>query len=79
MIFYQTIAKRLLESKQTIPHYYLTVDVEMDEVIEVRKTFNEDLKHEGFLYVLLVFEKLMSILKFFIVALSAITFLLHFI
>lgn len=26
------IAKRLLESKTTIPHYYLTVDVNMNEV-----------------------------------------------
>lgn len=26
------IAKRLLESKLTIPHYYLTVDVNMDQV-----------------------------------------------
>lgn len=26
------IAKRLLESKTTIPHYYLTVDINMDEV-----------------------------------------------
>lgn len=26
------IAKRLLESKVTIPHYYLTMDVNMDEV-----------------------------------------------
>lgn len=29
------IAKRLLESKITIPHYYLTVDVNMDQVIFV--------------------------------------------
>jgi pyruvate/2-oxoglutarate dehydrogenase complex dihydrolipoamide acyltransferase (E2) component len=29
----QTIAKRLLQSKQTIPHYYLNVDVLMDDVI----------------------------------------------
>lgn len=26
------IAKRLLESKVTIPHYYLTVDVNVDQV-----------------------------------------------
>nr|CAB3238150.1 dihydrolipoyllysine-residue acetyltransferase component of pyruvate dehydrogenase complex, mitochondrial [Phallusia mammillata] len=40
-------AKRLLESKQTIPHYYLTVDVEMDKVLELRKSFNNELKEEG--------------------------------
>lgn len=31
------IAKRLLESKITIPHYYLSVDINMDEV---RISFN---------------------------------------
>ncbi len=30
----KTIAKRLVESKATIPHYYLTVDVQMDEVFK---------------------------------------------
>lgn len=29
----QVIAKRLLQSKQTIPHYYLTVDIEIDELL----------------------------------------------
>ena len=29
----QTIAKRLLQSKQTIPHYYLTVDIEINELL----------------------------------------------
>lgn len=29
----QTIAKRLLQSKQSIPHYYLSVDIEMDQVL----------------------------------------------
>jgi pyruvate dehydrogenase E2 component (dihydrolipoamide acetyltransferase) len=29
----QTIAKRLLQSKQTIPHYYLTVELEIDELL----------------------------------------------
>jgi len=37
----KVIATRLLESKQTIPHYYLTADIEMDEVLKVRKTFND--------------------------------------
>lgn len=37
----QTIAKRLLQSKQTIPHYYLTVDIEMDAVMKLREEFNK--------------------------------------
>uniref|UniRef100_H2YN62 Acetyltransferase component of pyruvate dehydrogenase complex n=1 Tax=Ciona savignyi TaxID=51511 RepID=H2YN62_CIOSA len=40
-------AKRLFESKQTIPHYYLTVDVEMDKVVALRKSFNTELEKEG--------------------------------
>lgn len=43
----QVIAKRLLQSKQTIPHYYLSVDVEMDKVIKLRKELNELLKKEN--------------------------------
>lgn len=34
MLPFQTIAKRLQESKQNIPHYYLTVDINMDELLE---------------------------------------------
>ena len=30
----KTIAKRLTESKQTVPHYYLSVDINMDNVLE---------------------------------------------
>ncbi len=30
----KTIAKRLVESKTTIPHYYLTSEIVMDEVIK---------------------------------------------
>lgn len=33
-------AERLTLSKQTIPHFYLTVDVEMDELIKVREELN---------------------------------------
>jgi len=40
----KTIAKRLTESKQTIPHYYLSVDINMDELIELRKTLNGESK-----------------------------------
>lgn len=40
------IAKRLLESKQTIPHYYLTIDIRMDNVIAVREQFNKILEKD---------------------------------
>lgn len=38
----KVIAKRLLESKQTIPHYYLSVDIRVDDLLEVRKQLNLD-------------------------------------
>lgn len=41
------IAKRLLESKTTIPHYYLTVDCCMDEIIKLRARLNKSLEKEG--------------------------------
>ena len=43
----KTIARRLSESKQTVPHFYLTVDCEIDQLLEVRKELNarsDDLK-----------------------------------
>lgn len=40
------IAKRLLESKQTIPHYYLSIDVKMDAALEMREQFNKMLEKE---------------------------------
>ena len=36
----KTIARRLTQSKQTVPHFYLTVDVELDNLLEVRKQIN---------------------------------------
>ncbi|KAK3743340.1 hypothetical protein QZH41_013906, partial [Actinostola sp. cb2023] len=36
----QVIAKRLVQSKQTIPHYYLSLDIRMDDLINVRKQLN---------------------------------------
>ncbi|XP_068936474.1 dihydrolipoyllysine-residue acetyltransferase component of pyruvate dehydrogenase complex, mitochondrial [Petaurus breviceps papuanus] len=36
----RVIAQRLMQSKQTIPHYYLSIDVNMGEVLEVRKELN---------------------------------------
>jgi len=37
----KVIAARLLESKQTIPHYYLTIDITMDETLKLRKSLND--------------------------------------
>ncbi|OQR79322.1 dihydrolipoyllysine-residue acetyltransferase component of pyruvate dehydrogenase complex [Tropilaelaps mercedesae] len=36
----QTIAKRLTESKQQIPHYSLTVEIEMDRLLKLREELN---------------------------------------
>ena len=36
----KVIASRLTESKQSIPHYYLKVDIEMDRIMELRSKFN---------------------------------------
>uniref|UniRef100_A0A1B6KFX3 Acetyltransferase component of pyruvate dehydrogenase complex n=1 Tax=Graphocephala atropunctata TaxID=36148 RepID=A0A1B6KFX3_9HEMI len=41
------IAKRLLQSKQTIPHYYLSVDVNIDEVARLRTKMNTLLEKQG--------------------------------
>ncbi|MBL7856957.1 MAG: pyruvate dehydrogenase complex dihydrolipoamide acetyltransferase [Cyclobacteriaceae bacterium] len=37
----KTIAKRLAESKFTAPHFYLTMEMNMDKAIEARKSMNE--------------------------------------
>jgi pyruvate dehydrogenase E2 component (dihydrolipoamide acetyltransferase) len=45
--FRSVTAKRLLLSKTTIPHYYLTVDFELDNALKVRKDLNEQLAADG--------------------------------
>lgn len=37
------IAKRLVESKQTVPHFYLSIECQMDLVITVREQINANL------------------------------------
>jgi len=37
----KTIAKRLSSSKFTAPHFYLTMEINMDKAIEARKSMNE--------------------------------------
>lgn len=39
-------AERLTQSKTTIPHYYLTMDVEVDELLKVREELNSAAKGE---------------------------------
>jgi pyruvate dehydrogenase E2 component (dihydrolipoamide acetyltransferase) len=41
------IAKRLLESKTTVPHYYLTVHCNVDKILSLRARFNKELEKEG--------------------------------
>jgi pyruvate dehydrogenase E2 component (dihydrolipoamide acetyltransferase) len=43
----KTIAKRLVEAKQTIPHFYLTVDCRLDELLAARKRLNARSPLEG--------------------------------
>ncbi|XP_077294358.1 dihydrolipoamide S-acetyltransferase muc isoform X3 [Arctopsyche grandis] len=42
-----TIAKRLLQSKTTIPHYQLSVDINVDKISKMRSAFNKQLEKEG--------------------------------
>lgn len=37
----KTIARRLGESKFTAPHFYLTMDIDMDEVVRARESVNQ--------------------------------------
>lgn len=36
----KTIARRLTESKQTVPHFYLTIECELDELLALRTRLN---------------------------------------
>jgi pyruvate dehydrogenase E2 component (dihydrolipoamide acetyltransferase) len=37
----KTIARRLVEAKSTVPHFYLTVDCELDALLALRKQLND--------------------------------------
>ncbi|WP_425364001.1 pyruvate dehydrogenase complex dihydrolipoamide acetyltransferase [Candidatus Tisiphia endosymbiont of Hybos culiciformis] len=41
------IAKRLLESKQTIPHFYLSIECNMDKLFDIREDINKSLMEES--------------------------------
>jgi pyruvate dehydrogenase E2 component (dihydrolipoamide acetyltransferase) len=42
----QTIARRLVQSKRSIPHFYVSIDVLMDALFELRRQFNDLVKPE---------------------------------
>jgi pyruvate dehydrogenase E2 component (dihydrolipoamide acetyltransferase) len=41
------IARRMLESKQTVPHFYLTVDLEIDALLAARQAINDVARKQG--------------------------------
>ena len=43
----QTIAKRLVESKTNAPHFYLSVDCNIDDLLFFRKKVNNEFSEEG--------------------------------
>jgi pyruvate dehydrogenase E2 component (dihydrolipoamide acetyltransferase) len=43
----KTIARRLQESKQFVPHFYLTVDCEIDRLLKAREEINAGAPKEG--------------------------------
>ncbi|WP_394653293.1 pyruvate dehydrogenase complex dihydrolipoamide acetyltransferase [uncultured Sphingomonas sp.] len=43
----KTIARRLTESKQTVPHIYLTVDIRLDALLKLRSDLNKALEARG--------------------------------
>ncbi|MFP4144346.1 MAG: pyruvate dehydrogenase complex dihydrolipoamide acetyltransferase [Phycisphaeraceae bacterium] len=43
----KTIARRLVESKTTVPHFTVTVAIDMDPVINLRKQINQQLEPQG--------------------------------
>jgi len=43
----KVIAKRMAESKQTAPHFYVTMDCEIDALLETRKELNDRAPKDG--------------------------------
>lgn len=43
----KAIARRLTESKQTVPHFYLTIDVDAEPLMNARKSVNAVLESDG--------------------------------
>ena len=43
----KTIARRLTEAKQQVPHIYLTVDIQLDALLKLRGELNKGLESRG--------------------------------
>jgi len=43
----KTIARRLTEAKQQVPHIYLTVDIQLDALLKLRAELNKGLENRG--------------------------------
>ncbi|KAG7099327.1 hypothetical protein E1B28_001185 [Marasmius oreades] len=43
----KTIGSRLTQSKQEVPHYYVTVDINMDKILKLREVFNKTLAEKN--------------------------------
>ncbi|YCH10200.1 2-oxo acid dehydrogenase subunit E2 [Arthrobacter sp. alpha11c] len=43
----KAIARRLTESKTSVPHFYVSIDVEMDALLALRKQINQDMPAQG--------------------------------
>ena len=43
----KVIARRLTESKQTVPHFYLTIDIRLDPLLELLAQLNKSLESDG--------------------------------
>ncbi len=43
----KVIARRLTESKQTVPHFYLTIDIRLDPLLKLRGELNKSLEPDG--------------------------------
>ncbi|MBI1209588.1 MAG: pyruvate dehydrogenase complex dihydrolipoamide acetyltransferase [Azospirillum sp.] len=43
----KVIARRLTEAKQTIPHFYLTIDCRIDDLLKIRETLNARAPKDG--------------------------------
>jgi pyruvate dehydrogenase E2 component (dihydrolipoamide acetyltransferase) len=43
----RTIARRLVESKTTVPHFYLSIDVDAAELVKLRTRVNEEMRAKG--------------------------------
>jgi len=43
----KVVARRLTESKQTVPHFYLTIDIRLDPLLELRAQLNTSLEPDG--------------------------------